>query len=138
MKNSERLHIALKNKGLKQEDVGDLLGIKPNTVSYRIKNDAFKDHDIKHICDHFGINSDWVINGVGEMFGPGNEAKDDPVAYQNNKEGALFPEMYENEQKLRKQIDELQGKLQVSVEKEREIRDKYERLLEKMVGGIVR
>jgi hypothetical protein len=137
MKITERLFIALKNKGVLHEEVGALVNMSRQSVSYRLKNNSFKDHDIKYICDHFGINSTWVLTGEGEMLDQDNEMKDGSVTYKSKKKvEVLFHNMYENEQKLRKQIDQLHEEVRISTEKEREIRDKYEKLLEKMVGKL--
>lgn len=55
--------------GYTQQEFADHLGIKRNTVSqYEIGRNKPIDSIINFICKEFNVNSDWLINGNGDMF----------------------------------------------------------------------
>lgn len=150
-----RLHKAMKGKGITQEKLGELLGVKSGTISYRLRNDAFKDHDIDFICRSFGISIKWVKQGKGDMY-----ASNPPEEYGDHKSGvhsiedrsanyfsllgndklstdldkdknftkkALIERIYDLESKL---MEAIHGE-RVATTRERDITDRYLDLLEK-------
>lgn len=144
----------MKGKGITQRDLGDLLGIKSGTISYRIRNNAFKDHDIDFICKSFGINADWVKMGLGDVYLEEKDAynsktsenakiQDRSVEYYSFLVGGELDDIIKNEKDYSKKmlierIRDLEIKLlqaidgeKLAVKRERKAIDKYMELLEK-------
>ncbi|CAG5083278.1 helix-turn-helix domain-containing protein [Parvicella tangerina] len=147
-----RLHKAMRGKGITQKDLGKLLGVKSGTISYRIRNNAFKSHDIDFICNHFGINPEWVKLGVGEIYQDSettyaskeieSDIQERSVEYYNILTGNELNEIINNEKDysrkvLIERIRDLEIKLlqaldaeKIAVKRERQITDRYLELLE--------
>lgn len=58
-------------KGISQEQFGELIGIKKAAVS-KIENgdNSFSRSNLISICKQFNINEEWLLYGKGEMFIP--------------------------------------------------------------------
>ncbi len=137
--------------------MGALLGVKAGTISYRIRNNAFRDHEIDFICTHFGINPEWVKLGIGEIYTDADKAyskgheinhgiQDRSITYYSLLTGDELNDILDNEKDysrkvLIERIRDLEVKLlqaidseKLALKREREATDKYLKLLEKSKG----
>lgn len=65
----ERIKAARKAIGLKQAELAERLGVKPNTItSYETGLRAPSDAIVLSICREFGVSETWLRTGEGEMF----------------------------------------------------------------------
>lgn len=146
----------MKGKGITQKDLGSIMGVKAGTISYRLRNDAFKDHEINFICGEFGINPKWVKIGIGEIYA---EDESNETYAQNSKSpkmedrsldyyvqlvngqlnDAIAKEKDIAKKELIQRISDLEIMLlraldgeKTAMKREREITDKYLKLLEKV------
>lgn len=56
---------------LTQEEFARRIGVKRNTVGqYEIGRNAPTNTVISLICQEYGVNREWLVSGVGEMFAP--------------------------------------------------------------------
>lgn len=54
---------------LSQKDFGDVLGLRPNTISsIETGKNTLTEQNLKMICGAFQINENWLRNGTGEMY----------------------------------------------------------------------
>lgn len=69
MTQGERVKKIRKELGLTLVKFGEKIGMKNNSIS-QIENgkNALTDQAAKSICNAFGVNYFWLINGEGEMF----------------------------------------------------------------------
>lgn len=64
----ERLKQARKSTGLSQEEFARRIGISRNPIaSAEIGKSKLHSTTITRICEMFGINEEWLSEGVGEM-----------------------------------------------------------------------
>ena len=65
----DRIKAARKATGLKQAELAERLGVKPNTItSYETGLRAPSDAIVLSICREFGVNEVWLRTGEGDMF----------------------------------------------------------------------
>ena len=70
---------------LTQQEFGDRIGIKRNTVAnYETGRNEPVDSVVSLICREFKINEEWLRDGVGEMFVPESKDKLDKLASDYN------------------------------------------------------
>ena len=66
---NERIKELRKALNLTQDEFGSKIGVKRNTVAqYEIGRGSPLDSVVFSICREFGVNEDWLRNGIGEMF----------------------------------------------------------------------
>ena len=66
---NERIKKLRKTLDLTQQEFGDRLGIKRNTIAtYESGRNDPIDAVISLICKEFNVNEEWLRDGVGEMF----------------------------------------------------------------------
>ena len=66
---NERIKELRKTLGLTQQELGDRIGIKRNTVAqYEIGRNEPIETVINLICREFNVNESWLRAGEGEMF----------------------------------------------------------------------
>lgn len=83
----ERIKQIRKVKGLTQQKLADMLGLKQNTIAtYEMNKTTPSDRTIQDICEKFRINETWLRSGAGDMDAPVNE--DEELA-------AFFAEVYQ-------------------------------------------
>ncbi len=71
---NERIKEVRKALGLSQEDFGKRLGVTRGAiVNIELSRAQTKPLFIKHICEVFGINEEWLQTGNGKMFLPMSE-----------------------------------------------------------------
>ena len=69
----ERIKEVRKLKGYTQQAFADVLGLKRNTIAtYEIGNTTPSDRTITDICEKFGVDRTWLVDGIGEPFRPVN------------------------------------------------------------------
>lgn len=70
MEMSKRLLLARKKLGENQSDFAKGLGMKQGSYSdfERGRRDTFSESTLMLLEINFGINREWLLNGVGEMF----------------------------------------------------------------------
>lgn len=65
----DRIKQLRKKVGLTQQEFGEKIGIKANTVgNYEIGLRTPSDAVIKSICREFNVSNTWLREGVGDMF----------------------------------------------------------------------
>lgn len=65
----DRIKKVRKELDLTQQAFADKLGIQRNTIAmYEMGRTVPSDAIVRSICREFGVNEDWLRNGVGEMF----------------------------------------------------------------------
>ena len=65
---SERIKEIRKKLGLKQSEFGEAIGVKEATItSWETGTRKPSDTAITAICSKFGINEEWLRDGVGDM-----------------------------------------------------------------------
>jgi transcriptional regulator with XRE-family HTH domain len=148
----------MKGKNITQKDLGSLMGVKAGTISYRIRNNAFKPHEIDFICKNFGINPEWVKIGIGDIYLENHptykseektidsDIQERSIEYYALLVGEELEEIISKEDSYSKRalierIRDLEIKLlqaidreKLAAKREREITDKYIELLEKNKG----
>lgn len=61
---AERLCMAMKNKGMKQKDVAEALGVTQATINRYINNERSPRADvIVRLSDLLGVTTDWLLKG---------------------------------------------------------------------------
>jgi len=66
-----RIKSVRKELGLSQENFGNRIGVSRDViVNIELGRAALKPRLLKHICEVFGVNEDWLQTGNGEMFLP--------------------------------------------------------------------
>lgn len=67
----ERIKKLRRMLDLTQQEFGDRVGIKRNTVAnYETGRNEPVDSVVSLICREFNVNEEWLRNGTGEMFAP--------------------------------------------------------------------
>ena len=67
----ERIKKLRRMLDLTQQEFGDRVGIKRNTVAnYETGRNEPVDSVVSLICREFNVNEEWLRNGTGEMFEP--------------------------------------------------------------------
>lgn len=67
----ERIKAVRKLKGYTQQQFGDAIGVKQNTIAqYEINRNTPNGAAILAICKGFGVDRTWLETGVGEPFKP--------------------------------------------------------------------
>lgn len=71
-------------KGISQEQFGELIGIKKAAVS-KIENDdnSLSRSNLISICKQFNINEEWLLYGKGEMFIPTSRENEIRAFFEN-------------------------------------------------------
>ena len=65
----DRIREARKAKSLTQSQLGELIGVKSNTIAqYESGNREPSNAVINSICRELNVNEDWLRTGNGEMF----------------------------------------------------------------------
>lgn len=64
----ERVKAIRKEKGLTQQEFGDLIGIKRNSVALIEGGRGTSDQTVNSICRAFNVREKWLRDGVGPMF----------------------------------------------------------------------
>ena len=69
MNMGERVKEVRKLLNLTQEEFGNKLGVTKATIS-RLESGVINltEQTLKLICREYNVNSDWLINGTGDMF----------------------------------------------------------------------
>lgn len=66
---NERLRKLRRYLDLTQQEFGDRLGVKRNTIAtYETGKSTPSDAAVSLICREFNVNEEWLRNGDGEMF----------------------------------------------------------------------
>lgn len=67
----DRIKAVRKQKGYTQQQLGDAIGVKQNTIAqYEINRNIPNGAAILAICKEFGVDRIWLETGVGEPFKP--------------------------------------------------------------------
>lgn len=67
----ERIKVVRKLKGYTQQQFGDAIGVKQNTIAqYEINRNTPNGAAILAICKEFSVDRIWLETGVGEPFKP--------------------------------------------------------------------
>lgn len=67
----ERIKEIRKQKGYTQQKFADALGLKQNTVAtYEMNKTVPSDRTIADICREFGVDRNWLVDGIGDPFRP--------------------------------------------------------------------
>lgn len=75
---NERIKKLRKMLDLTQQEFGNRIGMKQNTIALIEKGRNTSDQTIFSICREFNVNEEWLRNGTGEMFKPAtNEVLDE-------------------------------------------------------------
>lgn len=75
----ERIKEVRKQKGYTQQRFADVLGLKQNTIAtYEMGKTVPSDRTIADICEKFGVDRVWLVDGIGEPFRPVN--RDEQIA----------------------------------------------------------
>ena len=71
-------------KGISQEQFGELIGIKKAAVS-KIENgdNSLSSSNLISICKQFNINEEWLLYGKGEMFIPESRENEIRAFFEN-------------------------------------------------------
>lgn len=71
-------------KGISQEQFGELIGIKKAAVS-KIENvdNSLSRSNLISICKQFNINEEWLLYGKGEMFIPESRENEIRAFFEN-------------------------------------------------------
>lgn len=71
-------------KGISQEQFGELIGIKKAAVS-KIENgdNSLSRSNLIYICKQFNINEEWLLYGKGEMFIPTSRENEIRAFFEN-------------------------------------------------------
>ena len=65
----ERIKLIRKNRGLTQQNLADLFGVKRNTVAqWETGVNALTNQTIEQYVKAFNINREWLEKGIGEMY----------------------------------------------------------------------
>lgn len=68
---NDRIKQLRKALDLTQKAFATRIGMKSNTIAtYEMGRAVPSEPAINNICKEFGVNRDWLVNGVGEMFAP--------------------------------------------------------------------
>jgi len=67
---NERIKKLRKTLDLTQQEFGNRIGMKQNTIALIEKGRNTSDQTIFSICREFDVNEEWLRNGTGEMFKP--------------------------------------------------------------------
>lgn len=65
---NERIKKLRKMLDLTQQEFGNRIGMKQNTIALIEKGRNTSDQTIFSICREFNVNEEWLRNGTGEMF----------------------------------------------------------------------
>ncbi|MDD2956394.1 MAG: helix-turn-helix transcriptional regulator [Oscillospiraceae bacterium] len=75
---NERIKKLRKMLDLTQQEFGNRIGMKQNTIALIEKGRNTSDQTIFSICREFNVNEEWLRSGTGEMFKPAtNEVLDE-------------------------------------------------------------
>ena len=67
----DRIKAVRKQKGYTQQQLGDAIGVKQNTIAqYEINRNMPNGAAILAICKEFGVDRIWLETGAGEPFRP--------------------------------------------------------------------
>lgn len=67
----DRIKAVRKQKGYTQQQLGDAIGVKQNTIAqYEINRNIPNGAAILAICKEFGVDRIWLETGAGEPFRP--------------------------------------------------------------------
>lgn len=67
----ERIKTIRKQKGYTQQQLGEAIGVKQNTIAqYEINRNMPTGATILAICKEFGVDRIWLETGVGDPFRP--------------------------------------------------------------------
>lgn len=76
----ERIKRVRKDKGLTQEEFASALGCSTLQISFlETGRTNYSDKIVSKITSVFGVGSDWLLTGVGEMYGNQEEELDDEL-----------------------------------------------------------
>ena len=64
----ERVKAIRKEKGLTQQEFGDLIGIKRNSVALIEGGRSTSDQTINSICRVFNVREEWLRDGTGPVY----------------------------------------------------------------------
>ena len=68
----ERLKELRKTLGLKQREIAEKLGVNVGLIgTWESGGQPIPKTRIYQICNEYGVNREWLENGVGDMFRPG-------------------------------------------------------------------
>ena len=76
---NERIKILRKRLDLTQQEFGERIGIKRNSVALIENGRNTSEQTIFAICREFNVNEEWLRFGIGDMYKP--EPKIDELAY---------------------------------------------------------
>lgn len=69
----ERIKEVRKQLGYTQQRFADALGLKQNTIAtYEMGKTFPSDRTITDICEKFGVDRVWLVDGIGDPFRPVN------------------------------------------------------------------
>lgn len=69
----ERIKEVRKQLGYTQQRFADALGLKQNTIAtYEMGKTIPSDRTITDICEKFGVDRVWLVDGIGDLFRPVN------------------------------------------------------------------
>lgn len=77
---NERIKKLRKALDLTQQEFGNRIGMKQNTIALIEKGRNTSDQTIFSICREFNVNEEWLRNGTGEMFKPATSDALDELA----------------------------------------------------------
>ena len=77
----KRLKKLRKELDLTQSAFAERIGMKQNTIAtYEMGRSIPSDQAIRSMCREFGVNEEWLRNGIGEMFKPSPSSALDALA----------------------------------------------------------
>ena len=107
---NDRIKALRKTLGLSQAEFGEKVGVSRSViVNAELDRAKTKELLLRHICEVFNVNDDWLLDGRGDMFvggEPPNKMTDEIVRLYET----LKPEFQEYALKQITQLLELQGK----------------------------
>lgn len=77
---NERIKALRKALNLTQQEFGDRIGIKRNSVALIENGRNTSDQTIFSICREFNVSEEWLRTGKGEMFNPAPDSELDALA----------------------------------------------------------